>query len=793
MERNSPPRMPSPVYLPETASPAVAADPTESALFDWSDFLDFDIDEALNTPLALSEPGSGPDQEPGSDGSQQSESLDRVRKRDPRMLCPNFVSGMVPCACPELDKKLEEEEESALPGKKRTRMVRATGGGGGPLLCHLPGCEADISQLKGYHKRHRVCLNCAHAAAVVLDGESKRYCQQCGKFHLLSNFDEGKRSCRRKLEKHNDRRRRKSNESKGGTDKEPQQVVFVDDAKEDDNAKEDDDGGKNGTSDDTSPSSQIEEKEILLKSDRHVSAVSSRPGSQSFLSEKVAPSAAPSEIHVNGPKHNPNYKRSSSYSDNFSSVCPTGRISFKLYDWNPAEFPRRLRLQIFEWLASMPIELEGYIRPGCTILTAFIAMPKPMWLKLLDKPASYIKDLVGSPGNMLSGKGTMLVYLNDMIFRVTKDAHSVVQVGIKDRSPMLHYIYPTCFEAGRPMEFVACGSDLLQPKFRFLVSCGGRYMAYKICVSSLCCKKGDNNYFSHQLVKISIPQTDMNLSGPAFIEVENQSGLSNFIPIFVGDKETCAEMGSLQQKFDTSVSSQEQPLSRPACEVLTSRQTRFSGLLLDLAWSLKKPTSEQILTSSHIQRFDHLLDFLIEKGSAVILERVFCLLKSSIDKNIVVGVSCSDMRSLREKMEIVRNMLDDGILDNGLAVTSASDGNVCCQSSHKDDRLVVPATKTGVREAVDDNRGGRESSSLDAGDETVPLINGEVVMNVKCHARPQKPSGLRLHRTFLTSRSLLMAIAAVCVCCGVCVAIFHPQRVNQIATTIRRCLFESPK
>lgn len=172
MEHNSPPPIPSPVYL----TSAAAADPTESALFDWSDFLDFDIDEALNTPFAISEP----EQEPGSDHSQQSENLGRVRKRDPRLLCPNFVAGVVPCACPELDKKLEEEEESALPGKKRTRAVRAPAGGG-PLLCQVPGCEADISELKGYHKRHRVCLKCAHAAVVVLDGESKRYCQQCGK------------------------------------------------------------------------------------------------------------------------------------------------------------------------------------------------------------------------------------------------------------------------------------------------------------------------------------------------------------------------------------------------------------------------------------------------------------------------------------------------------------------------------------------------------------------------------------------------------------------------------------
>lgn len=41
-----------------------------------------------------------------------------------------------------------------------------------------------------------------------------------------------------------------------------------------------------------------------------------------------------------------------------------------------------VNMQIFEWLASMPVELEGYIRPGCTILTVFVAMPQHMWDKV---------------------------------------------------------------------------------------------------------------------------------------------------------------------------------------------------------------------------------------------------------------------------------------------------------------------------------------------------------------------------------------------------------------------------
>ncbi|KAL0414659.1 UNVERIFIED_CONTAM: Squamosa promoter-binding-like protein 7 [Sesamum radiatum] len=732
MQQNPPSPILAPAYLPrnpEMASAAPHIPPAETAsssLFDWSDFLDFNLDETLDFSFPQPEPGSGPEMDP----SQPLENSGRVRKRDPRLVCSNFLAGRVPCACPELDEQLAEEE-SALPGKKRARMVRVPGGT--PVRCQVPGCEADITELKGYHKRHRVCLRCANASAVVLDGESKRYCQQCGKFHLLSDFDEGKRSCRRKLERHNNRRRRRPSDSRGGTQKEAQQISLTDDV------SGDDDTGKDGIC----PRSQTEEQELLLESDAPASTLCSALGPQNPQSDSVASFAASDKMHISGQTQNPKYKHSPPYCDNkntFSSMCPAGRISFKLYDWNPAEFPRRLRHQIFQWLANMPIELEGYIRPGCTILTAFIAMPKPTWVKLLEEPAQCIKELLASPGNILSGRGTMLVYLNDMMFRVTKDANSVVKIKVKDKSPKLHYIYPTCFEAGRPMEFVACGSYLLQPKFRFLVSFAGRYLAYNICVSSPRCKKGEINNFNHQLVKISVPQTDMNFLGPAFLEVENQSGLSNFIPVLVGDKETCAEMEILQQKFDSSLSSQDQQQSppRPECEVFASRQAQFSEFVLDVAWSLKKPVPEQQWTSSHIQRFNNLLNCLIEKESSVILERVFCNMKSAMRNNLVDHISDADLS----------------------------------QSFQKDIQYAVLAANMGAHE-------------------TSPLLNGEVIMNVSPQPSPQKSCNRLLTRTSLPSRPLIMAIAVVGICVGVCAVVLHPQRVSDIATTIRRCLFDS--
>lgn len=151
-------------------------DPNSSpspSLWDWSEILDFALeDQQLPIPLD-SPPTFSPSHLPPPDNS------DRIRKRDPRLTCSNFLAGRIPCACPELDAKLqEEEEEAAGPGKKRPRTARA---GPATARCQVPQCGTDISELKGYHRRHRVCLGCANAREVVLDGENKRYCQQCGK------------------------------------------------------------------------------------------------------------------------------------------------------------------------------------------------------------------------------------------------------------------------------------------------------------------------------------------------------------------------------------------------------------------------------------------------------------------------------------------------------------------------------------------------------------------------------------------------------------------------------------
>ncbi|XP_048443907.1 squamosa promoter-binding-like protein 12 [Pyrus x bretschneideri] len=79
-------------------------------------------------------------------------------------------------------------------------------------VCQVEDCKTDLSNAKDYHRRHKVCDMHSKATEALVGSVLQRFCQQCSRFllfiNLLQEFDEGKRSCRRRLAGHNRRRRK---------------------------------------------------------------------------------------------------------------------------------------------------------------------------------------------------------------------------------------------------------------------------------------------------------------------------------------------------------------------------------------------------------------------------------------------------------------------------------------------------------------------------------------------------------------------------------------------------------
>jgi hypothetical protein len=57
----------------------------------------------------------------------------------------------------------------------------------------VDGCDCDLSEMKPYFRRSKVCPTHQTAPLVVLNGVECRFCQQCTRCHPVGEFDGTKR------------------------------------------------------------------------------------------------------------------------------------------------------------------------------------------------------------------------------------------------------------------------------------------------------------------------------------------------------------------------------------------------------------------------------------------------------------------------------------------------------------------------------------------------------------------------------------------------------------------------
>jgi len=110
---------------------------------------------------------------------------------------------------PTEDNASSETSSARKPKTRRGRTRKGSGKVAQPFTCQVEGCTTDLHGLKEYHIRYKICHHHLKVSSIMKDGKPQRFCQQCGRFHLLEEFDNNKRSCRTRLLRHNLRRRKR--------------------------------------------------------------------------------------------------------------------------------------------------------------------------------------------------------------------------------------------------------------------------------------------------------------------------------------------------------------------------------------------------------------------------------------------------------------------------------------------------------------------------------------------------------------------------------------------------------
>ncbi|KAK7247000.1 hypothetical protein RIF29_41875 [Crotalaria pallida] len=134
---------------------------------------------------------------------------------------PSFVSGepllslklgkrlYFEDVCPGSDSKNPSFSVAPLSSLSTGKKSKSSGQNLINPCCQIEGCGLDLSLAKDYHRKHKVCDSHSKSPKVIIAGGlERRFCQQCSRFHALSEFDDKKRSCRRRLSDHNARRRK---------------------------------------------------------------------------------------------------------------------------------------------------------------------------------------------------------------------------------------------------------------------------------------------------------------------------------------------------------------------------------------------------------------------------------------------------------------------------------------------------------------------------------------------------------------------------------------------------------
>ncbi|XP_071734007.1 squamosa promoter-binding-like protein 14 isoform X2 [Rutidosis leptorrhynchoides] len=660
-----------------------------------------------------------------------------------------------------------------------SKRVRSGSPGGNYPMCQVDNCKEDLSAAKDYHRRHKVCVVHSKAGEALVGKQMQRFCQQCSRFHPLSEFDEGKRSCRRRLAGHNRRRRKTQPEDvtsqllhSGNGDKNNNAGVDIvslltaltrtQGNGEDMNKSASvipnkdqimqilnkinslpmpvDPGSKSpvpeyftkeksspeiqnkvdqktnsstmdllgGLSDQKNPtieadntnygyhnqtmvpnhhkqpvtevhsggersSTSFQSREDsdcqvvdptpvnlqlqlfssspednsppkLASSRRYFSSDSSNPTSDHSPSssppvvqrlfptkasrERTKPesisrvktknlplelfgvsNAGPDNMSIQSSPYRAGYTSSSGSDQSPASLNSdpqdrTGRIAFKLFDADPSDLPDGLRTQVYNWLAKTPSEIEGYIRPGCVVLSIYLSLPSSSWDQLEGNFLQYIQSLLQDSVTDFWRNGRFLVHTEKKIAS-HKDGKVYMFKSLKTwSSPQLISISPLAVVSGKETRLVLRGRNLKTP--------GTKIYCTHIdgCILEEATESDNRESQYDEISTCSFKISSPSPLGRYFIEIENGIRGSSF-PVIIADAALCQELRLLEAEFGEAL------IDR------SSSTKEIVHFLNELGWLFQKKEGD---SNYSLARYKFLLVFSVERDFCSLMRTLLGIL-----------------------------------------------------------------------------------------------------------------------------------------------------------------------
>ncbi|KAL2922292.1 Squamosa promoter-binding-like protein 12 [Bienertia sinuspersici] len=540
-----------------------------------------------------------------------------------------------------------EREVDKLEGKS-VKKSKSAGTSQQPA-CQVEGCIADLSKARDYHRRHKVCEAHSKASEALVKNVMQRFCQQCSRFHALQEFDEGKRSCRRRLDGHNKRRRKTNSDTSpvAGplTDEKNAGYLLVSllrilsnlNSNASGESKDQDlishllrnlAGQVNG-----SIMPELQRASHGLPNTRKSVGIVEKTPSRSQETSQAVPSAT-TQVELltresqNGTKQNlsaaqpgvfPPLSGSKTdkgsvqeaylerhrftgidlnYACNDSQEClnsledrlgtvactfrpeqhlqkssppqtsgnsdstsgcssssgsetqvRTDRIVFKLFGKDPNDLPYLLRTQILDWLSHSPTDIEGYIRPGCIVLTIYLRLNKALWEELCYDMSSSLSRLLKVSDDPFWKTGWIYTRVQQRASFIC-DGRVVLDTPLpfKSRRSRISSISPIAVPAAETLQLVVKGSNLSGPTARLLCAIEGKYLVQESCYALV--DRTDAAAELDEVHSLSFCCSIPDVVGRGFVEVE-EYGLSGcFFPFIVAEPEICSEICMLERVME---------------------------------------------------------------------------------------------------------------------------------------------------------------------------------------------------------------------------------------------------